>query len=87
MQATVEFDGHSVICDLIYPNSESPMSVSESLGTQSWQQTPYSLSNAKLVLQEITPLPNECVIKTKTTTYRATVNMQHGDEIWCSISA
>lgn len=86
MQATIEIDGHSVICDLIYPHIELPISVPEQLGSQSLQQTPYSLSNAKLVLQEIIPLPSKCVIKTKTTTYRATVNRQHGNEAWCSIS-
>lgn len=87
MQATVEFEGHSVICNLINPYFEPPISVSGSQGTQSHQQTPYSLSNAKLFLQEIIPLPNMFVIKTNSTTYRATLNKQQGYEIFCSISA
>ena len=38
MQATLELNGQSMICDLIYPNIEHPMSVPGPLGTMHVQQ-------------------------------------------------
>jgi len=87
MQALVKFDRQSVVCDFIYPNSEPPMSVPGPQGTKHTQQTPYSHSNAKLVLEVITPLPNSFEIKTTTTTYSATLTRQQGNEVWCSVTA